>query len=219
METGSRADENRSDTQVPQQVLVVVTDDALTGPQLIDELHRQLPQGQAKVMVVAPAVEKSALHHALGDVDTASREARRRLDRSLEELRGRGYSALGQVGDADPIVAAEDILRQYPADEVLIVAHSEDQARWFEDGLFERAREQLYPAVRMISVRHEEDGAAHLAGVQRSGPGRRPEAVAGQELRLLPNRLRLTRGALAGILITIVAIIATIVLVATTLLH
>jgi hypothetical protein len=184
-------------------VLVVVTD-PLTEPELIDELHRQLPQGEAKIMVVAPAVEKSAFHHALGDVDTASREARQRLDLSLRELRGRGYSAIGEVGDSDPIVAAEDTLRQYPADEVLIVAHSDDQARWFENGLFERAQEQLYPAVRLISVRHGDAGDAHLADVKRSGPGRKPPADIDRDLKLSPNLPRFTRGDLVGIVVAIV---------------
>jgi hypothetical protein len=196
-------------------VLVVVTDDALTEPQLVEELRRQLPAGEAKVMVVAPAVEKSPLHHALGDVDTASREAVSRLERSLEELRSHGYAALGQVGDADPVVAAEDILRQYPADEVLILAHSADQLRWFEDGLFERAQEQLYPAVRLVSVRHEEGGATHLDGIRRSGPGRRPPAGSDHDLRLSANLPRLTPGSLAGIVVAVVGTIVAIVLAAT----
>jgi len=180
--------EDNSGSSVPRQVLVVLTD-TLAEPELIDELQRQLPQGQAQIMVIAPAVEKTPLHHALGDVDTATREARRRLDSSLEELRRRGCSVLGHVGDADPIVAAEDALREYPADEVLIVAHAEDQARWFEDGLFDRAREQLYPAVRMVVVRHEESGEAHLTGVKRSGPGRKSAAEGGRD-RSIWQRLR-----------------------------
>lgn len=188
--------------------------DALTEPELIDELHRQLPQGEAQIMVVSPAVEKSAFHHALGDVDTASREARQRLDLSLRELRDRGYSAIGEVGDSDPIVAAEDILRQYPADEVLIVAHSEDQARWFEDGLFERAQEQLYPAVRLISIRHGDAGDAHLTDVKRSGPGRKPPADIDRDLKLSPNLPRFTRGDLIGIVVAIVGTFVAAVLAA-----
>jgi hypothetical protein len=214
MEVSAQRRDGDSGSPVPRQVLVVVTD-PLTEPELIEELHRQLPEGQVKLMVVAPAVERSVFHHALGDVDTASREAQQRLERSLEELRGRGYSALGQVGDSDPIVAAEDVLRQYPADEVLIVAHSEDQARWFEDGLFERAQEQLYPAVRMVAVRHEEDGAAHLTDVRHSGPGRKPPADLDHDLKLSPNLPRFTRGDMAGILIAIVGTIVAIVLAAT----
>jgi hypothetical protein len=188
MELSTPRGEGNAGPSAPRQVLVVLTD-TLTEPELIDELRRQLPQGRAQIMVISPAVEKTPLHHALGDIDTATREARRRLDSSLEELRNRGFSVLGSVGDADPIVAAEDALREYPADEVLIVAHSEDQARWFEDGLFDRAREQLYPAVRMVIVRREDGGEAHLTDVKRLGPGRRP-ASAGGGSHALWRRLR-----------------------------
>jgi len=194
-------------------VLVLLTDE-LTEPALVEELRNRLLRGPVKVVVVAPAVEKTAFHHALGDVDTATREAKRRLDSSLAELLRHGISALGQVGDSDPVVAAEDALRQYPADEVLIVAHADDQAQWFEAGLFERAREELYPAVRMVAVKHEDGGGAHLAGIKQSGPGRQRPAGADRELRLSSNLPRFTRGDLAGILIAIVGTIVAIVLAA-----
>jgi hypothetical protein len=156
--------------------LVLATDE-LTGPELIGELRRHLEdEGRmAEVVVIAPAFEKTHFHHALGDVDAASIEARRRLETSIDELRRAGFSALGEIGDSDPLVAAEDGLRQFPADEVLIVAHAEDQARWFEKDLFERARESLYPPLHMVAVRRDEDGGEpHLAGVEESGPGRKP---------------------------------------------
>jgi hypothetical protein len=176
----------------------------LGAPELMEELRRHLLREPSEIMLIAPAVEKTPFHHALGDVDTASREAQLRLDTSLAELRRSGISALGQVGDSDPVVAAEDALRQYPADEVVIVAHTEDQARWFEDGLFERAQEALYPSVRMIAVRHEEaTGEARIAGTKEAPPGRKPPAG-----RDLP---RFTRG--ARILIAVVGGIVTIVLV------
>ncbi len=189
MQLDTKKNEDDSGQEAPRQVLVVLTDE-LTEPGLIDQLQRQLPSERDRIMVVAPAVEKTPLHHALGDIDTATREAQRRLENSLEELRTRGYSALGHVGDADPIVAAEDALRLYPADEVLIVAHSEEQKRWFEDGLFDRAQEQLYPAVRMVVVRHEESGEPHLADVKRAGPGRKPAAAEGGGGQSLWQRIR-----------------------------
>lgn len=195
------------------RVLVVVTDE-LSGRDVIAELQRHLrDEGPSEVMVIAPAVEKTAFRHALGDVDSAVAEARGRLDASLAELRGAGISAMGEVGDSDPLTAAKDALRRYPADEVLIVAHAEDQARWFEDGLFERAQEALYPALRMVEVRHEGDGEPHLAGIEEAGPGRKDRRE--KELELSPNLPRLTRGDLAGIVIAIVGTIAAIVIAAT----
>lgn len=201
--------------QRPTRLLVVATDE-VSGPELIGDLRGQLGAGPSEVVVISPAVEKSAFHHALGDVDTASREAQRRLQASLEELGRAGIVALGEVGDSDPVVAAEDALRQFDADEVLIVAHAEEQARWFEDGLFERAKSELQPAVRMVLVRRDSDlGPPHLAGVEESGPGRKPEPGAEHELELSANLPRFTPGDLAGIVVAVVGTIVVIVLAAT----
>lgn len=195
------------------RVLVIVTDE-LSGGDVIDDLRRHLRGAEpSDVMVIAPAVEKTAFRHALGDIDSATTEAKRRLEVSLAELRGAGISAMGEVGDSDPLTAAKDALRQYPAEEVLIVAHAEDQARWFEDGLFERAQETLYPPLRMVAVRREDDGEPHLAGVEEAGPGRKPSAE--RELSLSLNLPRFTRGDLAGVLVAIVGTIVAIVLAAT----
>ena len=189
----------------PARILVLATDE-LAGPELIEEFRHRLRNVEAEVMVVAPAVEKTVFHHALGDIDTAAMEAGRRLETSLDELRRAGVPALGEVGDSDPIVAAKDALRLFAADEVLIVAHADDQARWFEDGLFGRAKQELRPAVRMLSVWHEDGEPPHLAGVEESPPGRDPE----HEQSLSSNLPRLTR----NILIAVVGLaIAVIVLV------
>lgn len=189
----------------PARILVLATDE-LAGPELIEEFRYRLRDVEAEVMVIAPAVEKTVFHHALGDVDTAVMEAGRRLETSLDELRRAGVPALGEIGDSDPIVAAEDALRLFAADEVLIVAHADDQARWFEEGLFERAKQELRPAVRMLSVWHEEGEPPHLARVEESVPGRDPDQQA-----LSTNLPRFTR----NVLIAIVGAVIAIVLVAT----
>lgn len=202
--------------RTPVRLLVLATDE-LAGRELIDELRQHLRGASAaEVMVVAPAVEKTAFHHVLGDVDAATAAARRRLEASLAALRRAGITALGKIGDSDPMVAAADALREFAADEVLIVGHVEDQARWFEDGLFERAQAELYPAVSMITVRREEGEAEpHLAGVEGSGPGRRQAPGTARELAISANLPRVTRGDLLGILIAIVGTIVVIVLAAT----
>jgi hypothetical protein len=197
------------------QVLIVATDE-VAGPELLEELRGHLGEIDAtEVLVTAPAVEKTLFRHALGDVDAASMEARRRLETSLDELKRAGVSASGEIGDSDPLVAAGDALSQFAADEVLIVAHASDQARWFEDGLFERAQAELEPAVRMVTLRRDgAEGPPHLADVEESGAGLDPEPGADHEVELSPNLPRLTRGGLIGILVAIVGTIVTIVLAA-----
>ena len=198
------------------RVLVLATEE-LAGRELLGELGGHLREaGSSEVMVVVPAVEKTAFQHALGDVDKAVKEAKKRLETSLDELGRAGIRALGEIGDSDPLAAAEDALREFVADEVLIVAHADDQARWFEDGLFERAQEELRPALCMVTVRRESDEREpHLAGVEESAPGHRPHPGGERELRLSPNMPRLARGDVGGILVAIVGTILAIVLAAT----
>lgn len=210
-----QANGSKASRSHPVRVLVIATDE-LVGGELVGELSRRLRDEAVEVMVIAPAVEKTALHHALGDVDAASSEARRRLEVSLAELRGAGISALGEVGDSDPLTAAKDALRQYTADEIFIVAHAEDQARWFENGLFERAQEELYPPLSLIAIRRLDGGGEpHLAEVKGAGAGRRAPPDAERELTLSPNLPRPTRGGLVGILVAIAGTIVAIVLAAT----
>ena len=190
----------------PARILVIATDE-LTGPELIEEFRDRLRDLEAEVMVIAPAVEKTVFHHALGDVDAAVMEAGRRLETSLDELRRAGVPALGEIGDSDPIVAAGDALRTFDADEVLIVAHADDQARWFEDGLFERAKQELRPAVRMLSVWHEDGEPPHLAGIEEAGPG--------EELGPAPNLPRPMRRILTAVVAAVVvALLIAIALIA-----
>jgi hypothetical protein len=77
---------------------------------------------------------------------------------SVTALREHGVAASGEVGDADPVLAAQDALREGPADEVLIFEREAAQARWFENGLFARAREELEPPLRMVVLHGGEAG-------------------------------------------------------------
>lgn len=196
----------------PHSVVIVATEE-ISGGDLARGLWRELREASAEPIVIVPAVEKTPFRHALGDVDAAAKDAHRHLERSLAELRRGGFRAQGEVGESDPVIAAEDALRQHAADEVWIVAHCAEEARWFEDGLFERAQEELRPAVRLIAVRSDGDGA-HVDRVERSAAGRRPSAAAERELHPSSNLPPFTRGDVLGILVAVVGTIAAIVLAA-----
>jgi hypothetical protein len=200
----------------PARILVLATDE-IAGSELIDEFRHHLrgDRAGADVLVVVPAAERTPFLHALGDVDGAAMEAKKRLRTSIEGLRRAGVSALGEIGDSDPLIAAEDALLRYPADEVLIVAHAEDQTRWFEEGLIERAKESLDPPLRMVTVRRVEgDGVPHLAGVEEAGPGREPAPQDGHDLEISSNLPVFSRGGLAGMAMAVIGTIAVIVLAA-----
>lgn len=192
-----------------RKVVAVVTE-PLEGSEELAEVRRAAASG-AQLRLVVPAVEATAFRHALGDVDDSTREAQRVLEQSLRALRGAGIAAAGGVGDADPVRAIEDALLEEPADEVLIFEHSTAQARWFEEGLFERAQEAVEPPLRMIAIEHQRGDPPHVVAVEESGPGTvaPPEHEIGTAY--LPG---LSRGDFAGMVAGVVGTIVVIVLAA-----
>jgi hypothetical protein len=186
----------------------------VTGDPLGSEPLREIRPGSSndggdrvELRVVVPAVEANAFRHTLGDVDEPKREAEARLSRLLEELRANGIEAAGEVGDPDPIQAAQDALLKAPADEIVIFEHERAQARWFEEGLLEKAEAGLEPPLRMVVLHSDSDGEEHVAGIETAGPGTRDPAE-GHEVgsAYLPGLSRADfAGMVAGVFGTIVA--------------
>ncbi len=193
----------------PDRLLAIVTD-TLVGAEPAEEIRRQANGGGVDVRVVVPAVEANVFRHTLGDIDEPKAEAEKRLRTSLETLRRAGVDASGYVGDPDPVQAAKDALLEAPADEVLIFEHADGQARWFEDGLFEKAQETLEPPLRMVVIDPAADGT-HVLDVERAGAGMKPHEEKEVGSAYLPG---LSRGDFAGMTIGIVGTIIVIVLAA-----
>jgi hypothetical protein len=156
-----------------RRVLAVVTDD-LSGPESIEEIRREAEGDGVELRVVVPAVEASPFRHTLGDIDEPRKRAEKRLDTVLGHLRENGIEASGEVGDPDPVQAAQDALLTGPADEVLIFEHAGSESRWFEDGLFDRARESLEPPLRMVAVEYPDTGEEHVVDVETAAGGTAP---------------------------------------------
>jgi hypothetical protein len=193
------------------QLLAIVTDDPL-GPEPLREIRPRDSRDRGNeldLQVVVPAVEASAFRHTLGDIDEPKREAEARLGRVLEELRANGIEAAGEVGDPDPIQAAQDALLKSPADEIVIFEHERAQARWFEEGLLEKAEAGLEPPLRVVALHSDRTGEGHVVGVETSGQGTRDPAE-GHEIgsAYLPGLSRADfAGMVAGIFGTVVAAI------------
>jgi hypothetical protein len=94
----------------------------------------------------------SRTHYAVSDVDRELEQARARLERSLAWARDQGIAARGEVGDPIAAGGIEDELRDFGADEVIIVMPARDRQTWQERGQLERAPRELEVPVTHVTV-------------------------------------------------------------------
>jgi hypothetical protein len=104
----------------------------------------------SQVLIVAPALN-GRVRHWTSDDDDAHAAADERLRRSLDRLAASGIPANGMVGDADPLQAAADALRVFPAEELVVATHPEGRSNWLARGVVERARRRFgLPVVHLV---------------------------------------------------------------------
>lgn len=144
--------------------VLLVADERFHGEALVEEIQRYVEgkATRAEVFVVAPAVIDSTLEDELGGVDPAIKSAGKRLDWLLGELKSVGIQATGQVGDQDPVVAAGDGLREFDADELVVVAHASGERTPAEKGLWRKLEEDTTVPLAEISVHVDEDGVGEV---------------------------------------------------------
>jgi hypothetical protein len=135
----------------PGRRIVVIANRTCPCPALADEVARRASAAPTDVLVVAPALN-SRLRHWLSDVDEALARAQERLDLAITALRRRGVTARGEIGDADPLLAIDDALARFQADEIVIATLSAGRSNWIERGLVEKARARFdVPIAHLVS--------------------------------------------------------------------
>jgi GABA permease len=130
--------------------VLVVSDGSSTSQTFHEEVVARAAGRPIEVLVVAPALG-SRLSHWTGD-DDARHEAEGNLERTVEGLTAAGVAARGEVGSDDPIQAADDALREFPADELVFATHPEAAANWKERGVVEIARTRYDLPVTHVAV-------------------------------------------------------------------
>jgi hypothetical protein len=195
---------------MPHRVIAIVTDE-LHGSEPIEQLQSNADGDGLEVRVVVPAVEASPFRHTMGDVDEPKQRAEERLESVLKMLRDGGMTVSGEVGDPDPVQAAQDALLKGPADEVLIFEHPEGEAEWYEKGLYERAQESIEPPLRLVVLKGgDAEHSDHVLEVEETGQGL-VNPIADKEVAggaYVPGMTRSDfAGMVAGILGTIVVAI------------
>lgn len=181
---------------------LVVANEAVNGPELRNALIGRLGKEIEEVFVVAPALSEGALGFALGDIDDAIGPARERLSRTLRELGAAGISARGEVGDSDPMQAIQDEMVKFEPDQVLVVAHRDEEGAFAERGLLEQVERDLELPVTELVV--DRQAQPHVLDVKRTKGG----AGRARGWRPSYNWPPLTKRNLLGILVAVVGTIA-----------
>jgi len=144
----------------PQSILLVAN---RTCP--CHELHELLEARGARgarVVIVAPALN-GRLAHAVSDTDGAFTDARARLATAVEHLGDAGIEAEGIVGDSNPLVAIEDVLARFSADEIVISSWPPGRSNWLEKNLIENARADFAVPVHHVISEYGLDTPAPTA--------------------------------------------------------
>lgn len=121
--------------------VLVIANEELSGGELRERILGP-DEERIEVDILAPVLT-SQLHYGVSDIDRELEEAKGRLERSLAWARKQGIVARGEVGDPSPTTAIEDELRDFGADEVIVVTHPDERETWQERGELERLRREL----------------------------------------------------------------------------
>lgn len=116
--------------------VLVVANETLPGEELAEVLRRRAAEGEIRVTVCCPVNRPREGYVVYEDTRRAS--AGRRLERTLERLRGEGVPAHGYVADAEPVQAVRDAIAQFEPDEIVVSTHPQARSGWLRRNLVEQ---------------------------------------------------------------------------------
>jgi hypothetical protein len=144
--------------------VLVIANETVAGEALTQALERRGAEGDLQITVVCP-VNPPREGYVVYD-DTRRAAARRRLDKTLQELQGAGISADGFVVETDPVDAARDGLAQLepPVDEIIVSTHPESRSGWLRRNVVGRIRKVAgdVPVEHVVVDLSEEGGEANV---------------------------------------------------------
>jgi hypothetical protein len=142
-------------SRVTARRLLVVTTAPLEGGFVREQVKRHAGGGAAEVHVVAPASKISPIKWLFSDEDEARAEAEKVAVETAEQLEDAAAVSgpvEAEVGDTDPVLAIQDALATFPADEVIIVTQPGTDATWIEKDTFQEALQRLNVPVSHLTV-------------------------------------------------------------------
>jgi hypothetical protein len=118
--------------------ILVIANETVVSPALVDLLERKAKDGEVQVTVVAPVNQPRQGYVVYYDTRRAA--ARRRLDKTLDLLRSRQIPATGVVVETDPVSALRDAIDQLEPDEIIVSTHPQQKSGWLRRNEVEQMR-------------------------------------------------------------------------------
>jgi broad specificity polyphosphatase/5'/3'-nucleotidase SurE len=112
--------------------LLVIASEPITADHLRTVIGSDATD-DAEVMVIAPALHKSALRFWLSDADQAIARAQTVQQDSVDQLETEGITATGDTGESEPLAAIADTLEGFPADRIALFIHPAADQSYRED--------------------------------------------------------------------------------------
>jgi hypothetical protein len=134
-----------------RKLLVVATTDVDDGT-IREQVREHAGEGEPDVRVVAPAARLSPLQWLANEEDDARADAERRAEQTAAAADSEAGRVEASVGDTDPVQAIEDMLRDFPADELIIVTREGEDASFLEQDVEEGAYERFGLPVTHLTV-------------------------------------------------------------------
>jgi hypothetical protein len=133
--------------------LLVVTTADVPPDRVRDEVARHTGEESPEVRIVSAASDVSRLEWLANDEDAARREAEDTAGSAAAAVGGEAEVVDAGAGSTDPVEAIEDALREWPADEVLLVTPPDHDANWLETGAGAEARTRIGVPVTHVAAR------------------------------------------------------------------
>ncbi len=144
--------------------VLVVANETVAGPSLIEALKRRAADGVDLITVLAPVSHPHTAYVVYEDTRRAA--AGRRLDRTLSALHEAGIAAHGLVVEADPADAVRDaiaMLEPRPT-EIIVSTHPKERSAWLRRKVIDRIRDaaQGLPVEHVVVDLTAEGGEANV---------------------------------------------------------
>ena len=124
-------------------LILVVANETVVSPSLVELLEQKAADQSIRVVVVAPVNQPRQGYVVYYDTRRAA--ARRRLDRTLDLLRKAGVPATGVVVESDPVSALRDGIAQLEPHEIIVSTHPQQQSGWLRRNAVEQMRRVAGP--------------------------------------------------------------------------